>query len=118
MLPVTTHRFISARLIATPSIDWLAPIDHSAIDGPRANAAAARAMSSAATPHASAALAAVHSPASSCPAISAFSSARSVPGAICRWTSAAAAASVRRGSTTISTAPRSCASRIRPHRIG
>jgi hypothetical protein len=32
--------------------------------------------------------------------------------------SAAAAESVRRGSTTISVAPRACASRIRPHRIG
>ena len=32
--------------------------------------------------------------------------------------SATAAVSVRRGSTTISVAPRSCAARMRPHRIG
>ena len=75
-------------------------------------------MSSAAIPHTSAARAGVQSCASSWPAIRALSSARSVPGLICRWMSATSAASVRRGSTTISFAPRSCAVRMRPHRIG
>ena len=75
-------------------------------------------MSATSTPHTEAARSASHSPASSCPSSSALSSARSVPGLICRWMSATAAASVRRGSTTISFAPRSCAARMRPHRIG
>ena len=56
MLPVARQRLISARFFSVPTVDWFAPIDHSAIERlEEPNRRAAATMSSAGTPHTSAA---------------------------------------------------------------
>lgn len=62
MLPVARHRLISARFFSVPTLDWFAPIDHSAIDRfEEPNRRAASTMSCAGTPQTSAARSGVQS---------------------------------------------------------
>ncbi len=132
---------MSARFLSVPAVDWLAPIDHSAMARPaRPKACAARSISPAATPQTEAARAGGHARATSSarsqplvwratngsstrPSRSstwsiALSSARSVPGRTGRCRSLARAVAVGRGSAQITNAPSAWRSRTRLHTIG
>jgi hypothetical protein len=132
---------MSARFFSVPTVDWLAPIDHRAIErGPAAKRRAASSIACAGTPQTSAARAAGHCAAiaracsqpvvwcsrkcssvrpsrSITPSI-ALSSARSVPGRTARCSCDSPAVAVGRGSTQIAKAPSPMRSRMRDHTIG
>ena len=134
---------MSARFLSVPTVDWLAPIDHSAIARARRAEARARRRRSPrpARRSASGARSGVHSArgrqrllgalgvalderavdqalARRARASIALSSGRSAPGRTGRCRSASSAVGVRRGSTTITCAPSAWRRRIRDQTIG